>query len=68
MLFGELLADWQPVAPAANKVLALGGLVLEFGAVAAAKATAVVVASDGADNDVTVIESCNSDAFGGNSK
>lgn len=48
-------------------MLALGGLVVEFGAVAAAKATAVVVASDGADNDVTV-DSCNNDAFGGNSK
>lgn len=33
---------------------------------AAANATAVVVASEGADSDVTVTESSNSKAFGGN--
>lgn len=57
MLFGELLADTQPVAlVAANVVeLAQGLTLLKFddAVAAAAKATAVVVASDGADNDVS---------------
>lgn len=66
MCFGELLADRQPVALAANDGLAQEPL-LVFDAVAAAKATAVVEASDGTDNDVRG-EWTSNDSFGGNSK